>query len=251
MTAFDECLIRHSYIPGWDWVPSQNPPKTHSRCVKYSFTTRFIKNETYHGPRSFIHFDYRNKRQKNERLKHGGRAILYLSHRFVTICFVTNNSACWNPAVILLRVRQLLWEELSCEGCNKSLSAWESPAPHPTAAVWPLTGPGAPGDSTHIACWYIPEPSTEDGTVFIFSLINDEIWQLTISLSLWWATALGQMKWLMCCLSAIELILAFFFFFFSQCGEYVIVECQRCFNRDLASLSECVTQITEFPRGDH
>lgn len=180
MTAFDECLIQHS---GWDRVPSQKPPKTHSRCVKYSFTTRFIKNETYHGPRSFIHFDYRNKRQKNERLKHGGRAILYLSHRFVTICFVTNNSACWNPAVILLRVRQLLREALSCEGCNKSLSAWESPAPHPTAAVWPLTGPGAPGDSTHKACWYIPEPSTEDRTVFIFSLINDEIWQLTISLS--------------------------------------------------------------------
>lgn len=100
VTAFDECLIQHSYIAGWDWVPSQNPPKTHSRCVKYSFTTRFIKNETYHGLRSFIHFDYRNKRQKNEGLKHGGHVILYLSRRFVTICFVTNNSACWNPAVM-------------------------------------------------------------------------------------------------------------------------------------------------------
>lgn len=96
VTAFDECLIQHSYIAGWDWVPSQNPPKTHSRWVKYSFATRFIKNETYHGLRSFIHFDYRNKRQKNEGLKHGGRVILYLSRRFVTICFVTNNSACWN-----------------------------------------------------------------------------------------------------------------------------------------------------------
>lgn len=126
VTAFDECLIQHSYIPGWDWVPSQNPPKTHSRCLKYSFTTCFIKNETYRGPHSFIHFDYWNKRQKNERLKHGGRAILYLSHRFVTICFVTNNSACWNPAVILLRVRQLLWEKLSCESCNKSLSDCDS-----------------------------------------------------------------------------------------------------------------------------
>lgn len=115
VTAFDECLIQHSHNAGWDWVPSQNPPKTHSRCLKYSFTTRFIKNETYHGPRSFIHFDYWNKRQKNERLKHGGRAILYLSYRFVAICFVTNNSVCWSPAVILLGVRQPLQEELSCE----------------------------------------------------------------------------------------------------------------------------------------
>lgn len=102
VTAFDECLIQHSYIPGWDWVPSQDPPKTHSRCVKYSFSTRFIKNETHRGLRSFIHFDYRNKRQKNGRLKHGGHVILYLSRRFVTICFVTNNScllkSCCHPA---------------------------------------------------------------------------------------------------------------------------------------------------------
>lgn len=129
MTAFDECLIQHSYVPGWDRVPSQNPPKTHSRCLKYSFATRFIKNETYRGPRSFIHFDYRNKRQKNGRLKHGAHAILYLSRRFVTICFVTNNSACSDPAVILLRVRQPLREELSCERCNKSLPDCRS-SPH-------------------------------------------------------------------------------------------------------------------------
>lgn len=193
-------------FPDWDRVPSQNPPKTHSRCVKYSFATRFIKNETYHG--SFIHPDYRNKRQKNERLKHGGRAILCLSHRFVTICFVTNNSACWNPAVILLRVRQLVSEELFHVRAITNHCLPASPARHPAAAVPPLTGPGAAGDSSHYACWYVSEPSRGDGTVFIF-LINWR-WNVTITgASRWTAAALGQMKWVMLRLSGMELILLF------------------------------------------
>lgn len=37
----------------------------------------------------------------------------------------------------------------------------------------------------------------------------------------------------------------------SHSGECVIVECQRRFNRDLSTLSECVTEITEFPHGHH
>lgn len=97
-----------AYIPSWDH-PKSKPTKD-TQQVSAIFICYTLHYE-WNIPRSvnlFIHFDYRNKRL---RLRHGRCAILYLSHRFVTICFVTNNCAWWNPTVTSVRVRLWLWWE--------------------------------------------------------------------------------------------------------------------------------------------
>lgn len=148
-----------------------DPQSKPSRCVKYSSTTRFIKNETYRGPPSFIYFDYRNKRQKNERLKHGGRAVLYLSRRFVAICFVTNKRA---PVEIPL---SSCWESgSSCAACvgaravtNHRLPGLFGVPAHATSHRATLTF-----DRATSALMYIRDFNGGRDS-FIFILISDEM----------------------------------------------------------------------------
>ena len=64
------------WAPVWDWIPSQNPETRHSRCVKYSFTTRLIKNETHNALPVIYSFRLlKQKMEKWERLKQGGGTI--------------------------------------------------------------------------------------------------------------------------------------------------------------------------------